>query len=1040
MHEVRLEWLRRIARKADGAGNKPWCPSDRSKVCSLHFREEDFRRDLKKRRLLPNAVPSIFPGYPPEMQQARHLSSPQKGDAPKLPQTSLAAEERIARPRRGRKRKRLASSSLTDSTEVVGEVSSTGSGNTVTTTALNAPKRGLKRGRASQQKERCRVAHANLAGSSEPVEESPTVSATAGQHTESFSSTSTPTSRTQKPVMDNSTLKLVINDMQSLQKSSPVLFVKLSRCCNKLMCCGRASDPVSKTAAAAKVVEDASSNSKTLVPSLGDTTTTSCSQSSSTTDSRVPNLASPQAAMVLSLNPSSGEMAPRAESSQLDVATSIAPSSKAVVASVKPPPTCAPPRLAMEPGKLLGIKPEALKQLLLSSELLSSSVVSGSANPLTSRSMNASESKIVTMRTSATTAGMVRAVQSNTSKRTMKVRRVVNVKGLSSDVTRVVEQVDCLGKSRHTVTPNCTPARRSKSPSRLLIPDSPVTASQPKVGSKLPMRRTVGSQTLLNRSRLRHLCQRLKTLQRKCLKLQTHKQHLQQELSTARLEAKRAQTIVKELRLTQFQERVASGDARCLFLEEQLRCLGQTKHRWREETLQCCLLWNTLSPRGYRLISQSGLLSLPSCSTLKRHIGAVGNGTASDREPPSPTGDTLPSMEDIDDIHQLPDVVDIHAVEHPTDEVSDDASEVSDADDTGASSETTVQDNSVTNTSPDQQAERTQPSTKDALSIVCPESGRKLKNVRGSQTGKKSLTRHFGRVLAGNATPHEGEQVLQVVYTKPSDILDDLQGVDSATLCAGDTTTAPESADELGKKTVVQNACGDCNNADQRDCLETTTEFTAPSKWLTSATDKPSDCVQIVTVQTKKKETERSVSAKKTISAIDGEVQCTVSQTFQDKTGFLEESASAAVKTKDFVLGDDLREELASPPKDLAELLNIVGADTSSERTVSASCTSSSAQGTVVNSETQKLALQETNSPKDAVEPSVLSTVTGSPILNVAGAFPADGAQVLNVIYAEPSTSEGGLREVFCGESSGEENQVFQILYVCTPENLEAGQ
>ncbi|KAH6931010.1 hypothetical protein HPB50_021321 [Hyalomma asiaticum] len=103
--KIRFEWLRRIARKGDGTGNQPWCPSDRSKVCSLHFREEDFRPDLKKRRLLPNAVPSIFPGYPAEMQKARSLPPLQKGRRNVLV-TSSAAEELVARPRRGCKRKR----------------------------------------------------------------------------------------------------------------------------------------------------------------------------------------------------------------------------------------------------------------------------------------------------------------------------------------------------------------------------------------------------------------------------------------------------------------------------------------------------------------------------------------------------------------------------------------------------------------------------------------------------------------------------------------------------------------------------------------------------------------------------------------------------------------------------------------------------------------------------------------------------------------------------------------------------------------------
>ncbi|KAH6931011.1 hypothetical protein HPB50_021322 [Hyalomma asiaticum] len=112
-----------------------------------------------------------------------------------------------------------------------------------------------------------------------------------------------------------------------------------------------------------------------------------------------------------------------------------------------------------------------------------------------------------------------------------------------------------MGKSRHTVTSYSTLGCCSKARRQLLIPNSPVTVSHPEVGSKLPLRRTVGSQTLLNRPRLQRLCQRLRTLQRKCLKLQTNKRHLQQELSAARQEARHAETIIKELRLTHFQAR-----------------------------------------------------------------------------------------------------------------------------------------------------------------------------------------------------------------------------------------------------------------------------------------------------------------------------------------------------------------------------------------------------------------------------------------------------------------------------------------------------
>ena len=39
-------------------------------MCSLHFKENDFRVDLKTRRLLPTAVPTIFAEYPKYLQEA----------------------------------------------------------------------------------------------------------------------------------------------------------------------------------------------------------------------------------------------------------------------------------------------------------------------------------------------------------------------------------------------------------------------------------------------------------------------------------------------------------------------------------------------------------------------------------------------------------------------------------------------------------------------------------------------------------------------------------------------------------------------------------------------------------------------------------------------------------------------------------------------------------------------------------------------------------------------------------------------------------
>ncbi|KAG0413136.1 hypothetical protein HPB47_009710 [Ixodes persulcatus] len=60
---VRDQWIRAISRK--GPDNALWQPNGRSKVCSLHFRDDDYKECNKFRRLLkPTAVPTIFPGYP----------------------------------------------------------------------------------------------------------------------------------------------------------------------------------------------------------------------------------------------------------------------------------------------------------------------------------------------------------------------------------------------------------------------------------------------------------------------------------------------------------------------------------------------------------------------------------------------------------------------------------------------------------------------------------------------------------------------------------------------------------------------------------------------------------------------------------------------------------------------------------------------------------------------------------------------------------------------------------------------------------------
>ncbi|XP_049511822.1 THAP domain-containing protein 11-like [Dermacentor silvarum] len=72
--DVRVLWLKKISRQGEGPGKQPWAPSDRSKVCSLHFKPDDYREGLKSKRLKPDAVPSVFPHYPVYLQE-----QPKKG-------------------------------------------------------------------------------------------------------------------------------------------------------------------------------------------------------------------------------------------------------------------------------------------------------------------------------------------------------------------------------------------------------------------------------------------------------------------------------------------------------------------------------------------------------------------------------------------------------------------------------------------------------------------------------------------------------------------------------------------------------------------------------------------------------------------------------------------------------------------------------------------------------------------------------------------------------------------------------------------------
>lgn len=77
-------WIARVSRKnPDGSD---WYPSFRTKVCSVHFTEDDFFKSHTRRELKPRAVPSIFPGYPTHKQQS--TTKPRKSPTKRKPESS----------------------------------------------------------------------------------------------------------------------------------------------------------------------------------------------------------------------------------------------------------------------------------------------------------------------------------------------------------------------------------------------------------------------------------------------------------------------------------------------------------------------------------------------------------------------------------------------------------------------------------------------------------------------------------------------------------------------------------------------------------------------------------------------------------------------------------------------------------------------------------------------------------------------------------------------------------------------------------------
>lgn len=65
--ELREKWLSAISRQGACKGSS-WIPADHSRVCSLHFRTEDYRENCARKILKPGVIPSKFPNYPCYLQ------------------------------------------------------------------------------------------------------------------------------------------------------------------------------------------------------------------------------------------------------------------------------------------------------------------------------------------------------------------------------------------------------------------------------------------------------------------------------------------------------------------------------------------------------------------------------------------------------------------------------------------------------------------------------------------------------------------------------------------------------------------------------------------------------------------------------------------------------------------------------------------------------------------------------------------------------------------------------------------------------------
>ncbi|XP_042150483.1 uncharacterized protein LOC115308658, partial [Ixodes scapularis] len=158
------------------------------------------------------------------------------------------------------------------------------------------------------------------------------------------------------------------------------------------------------------------------------------------------------------------------------------------------------------------------------------------------------------------------------------------------------------------------------------VPKPPLEPSPQPTMKPAPVRaravKAHGTQTRLSNPRLTRLLKQVKTVTRKFKRLLKKRDELQQMVSVLRKQAMKTEAVMKQGNFLLLLEKIDANDPKALFLQEQLTFLGAPKSHWREETLRNCVLWHAKSPCDYRLLRETGVLSLPSRFTLKRYIGA----------------------------------------------------------------------------------------------------------------------------------------------------------------------------------------------------------------------------------------------------------------------------------------------------------------------------------------------------------------------------------------------------------------------------------